>query len=127
MRMIRHRWSSVPKKKGKPVAKILLVVVLIAVVTFGVVAWHDGLMGLTSINDINDGLVTLGTAVAVKGEITLRLGNFITLSDGPNALGFFWEGASTLNSIVVVRGIVSSIITLTNATSVEVVWIFSDY
>ncbi len=100
------------KKKGKPVAKILLVVVLIAIVTVGVLAWHDGLIGLTSINDINDGLVANGTAVTIKGEVTARLGNFITVNDGPNFVGFFWEGSSTLNSIVVVRGLVTSIITL---------------
>ncbi|MFX1606833.1 MAG: hypothetical protein ACFFDD_13145, partial [Promethearchaeota archaeon] len=67
------------KKKGKPLAKILLVVILIAIVTIGVVAWHDGLFGLTSINDINDGLVAIGTAVSVKGEVTARLGNLITV------------------------------------------------
>jgi hypothetical protein len=115
------------KKKGKPVAKILLVVIVIAIVTIGVVAWHDGLFGLTSINDINDGLVDIGTHVAIKGEVTARLGNFITVNDGLNLVGFFWEGASTLNSIVVVRGVVESIITLRNVTSVDVVWIFSDY
>ena len=116
-----------PKKKGKPVAKILLGIVLIAVVTIGVVAWHDGLIGLTSMNDINDGLVANGTHVTVKGELTGRLGNFITINDGANVLGFVWEGASTLNSIVVVRGIVSSFITLSNVTSVDVVWIFAGY
>ncbi|MFW9982994.1 MAG: hypothetical protein ACFFE3_13900 [Candidatus Thorarchaeota archaeon] len=116
-----------PKKKGKPVAKILLVIVLIAVVTVGIVAWHDGLIGLTSINDINDGLVPIGTPVAIKGEITLRVGNIITVSDGSNFVAFDWSGASTLNSIVVVRGQVSSIFTLANVTSVDVVWMFSDY
>ena len=115
------------KKKGKPIAKVLLVVVLIAVVFVGVVAWHDGLIGLTSINDINDGLVDIGTHVIIKGELTARLGNFITVNDGLNLVGFIWEGASTLNSIVVVRGIVESFITLKNVTSVDVVWIFSDY
>ena len=116
-----------PKKKGKPIAKILLVVVEIAVVTVGIVAWHDGLIGLTSINDINDGLVLVGTAVSVKGEITGRLGNIISLQDGPNLIVFEWLGASTLNSIVVVRGAVGSIFNLANVTSVDVVWIFADY
>jgi hypothetical protein len=116
-----------PKKKGRPVAKILLVVVLIAVVTVGIVAWHDGLIGLTSINDINDGLVPFGTAVSVKGEITARLGNIITIQDGANLLLFDWAGASTLNSIVVVRGVVTSVLTLANVTSVDVVWIFTNY
>jgi len=115
------------KKKGKPVAKILLVVALIAIVTIGVVAWHDGLFGLTSMNDINDGLVAIGTPVSVKGEVTARLGNLITVNDGPNGLIFEWTGASTLHSIVVVRGVVGSILSLANVTSVDVVWIFTDY
>jgi len=116
-----------PKKKGRPVAKILLVVVLISVIAIGFVSWHDGLIGLTSINDINDGLVPVGTPVSVKGEITLRVGNLITVADGSNFLAFEWGGASTLNSIVVVRGVVSSIISLSNVTSVDVVWIFSEF
>lgn len=115
-----------PKKnKGKPIAKILLVVVVIAVVTVGVVAWHDGLIGLTSINDINDGLVPNGTAVSIKGEVTIRIGNFITIADGANFVVIEWAGASTLNSIVVVRGAVSSILSLANVTSMDVVWIFN--
>jgi hypothetical protein len=114
-----------PKKKGRPIAKILLVVVVIAVVTVGVVAWHDGLIGLTSINDINDGLVSNGTSVAIKGEVTLRLGNIITISQGSNFVFIEWAGASTLHSIVVVRGIVTSFVTLGNVSSVDVVWIFA--
>ena len=116
-----------PKKKRRPVTKIILVAAMLAIVTFGVVAWHDGLIGLTSINDINDGLVPNGTHVTVKGEVIARLGNFLTIQDGTNGLGFVWEGASTLNSIVVVRGVVTSFLTLGNVTSVDVVWIFTDY
>ena len=116
-----------PKRKGRPVAKIILVVVLLAFVTVGIVSWHDGLIGLTSINDINDGLVPNGTHVSVKGEVTLRVGNVITVSDGANFVIFDWTGASTLNSIVVVRGVVKSIITLSNVTSVDIVWVFADY
>lgn len=115
------------KKKGKPVAKILLVLVLVAVVTIGVVAWHDGLIGLTSINDINDGLVSIGTAVSIKGEVTIRIGNLVTVNDGLNFVFFEWAGASTLNSIVVVRGAVSSLVSLSNVTSVDIVWIFTAY
>jgi hypothetical protein len=116
-----------PKKKGKPIAKILLVLVLIAVISVGILAWHDGLIGLTSINDINDGLVSIGTHVSVKGEITLRVGNIITVADGSNFLAFAWAGASTLHSIVVVRGIVSTVFSLSNVTSVDIVWIFTDF
>jgi hypothetical protein len=114
-----------PKKKGRPIAKILLGVVLIAVVAIGVTAWHDGLIGLTSINDINDGLIAIGTTVAVKGEVTLRVGNLITISHGSNFVIINWAGASTLNSIVVARGVVATILTLVNVTSVDVVWFFS--
>jgi len=116
-----------PKKKGRPVAKIALVLLVLVIVTVGVIAWHDGLIGLTSINDINDGLVSIGTAVAVKGEVTLRVGNIITISDGPNFVLIEWTGASTLNSVVVVRGVVSSIVSLANVTSVDIVWFFPEY
>jgi len=114
------------KKKGKPIAKILLVVVVIAIVTVGVVAWHDGLIGLTSIKDINDGLVPIGTSVAIKGEVTFRLFNSVTVSVGFNLVTFVWEGTSTLHSIVVVRGVVSSFVTLEDVTSVDIVWMFAD-
>jgi hypothetical protein len=114
-----------PKKKGKPIAKIVLAVVVIAIVAGGVVAWHDGLFGLTSINDINDGLVSIGTSVAVKGEVTFRLGNLITISQGSNFVIITWAGPSTLNSIVVVRGIVTSFLSLGNVSSVDVVWFFA--
>ncbi len=115
------------KKQGKPIAKILLVIVVIAVITIGVISWHDGLFGLTSINDINDGLVPVGTNVAIKGEVTLRVGNILTISDGPNFVFVQWEGSSTLHSIVVVRGNVATIASLENVTSLDVVWFFSDY
>jgi hypothetical protein len=114
-----------PKKKGKPIAKMLAGVVVVAIIAIGVIAWHDGLIGLTSINDINDGLVAIGTTVAIKGEVTLRVGNLITISHGSNFVIINWEGASTLNSIVVARGVVASILTLVNVTSVDVVWFFS--
>ncbi len=113
------------KKKGKSAVKILLGIVVIAVIAVGVIAWHDGLFGLTSINDINDGLVPFGTAVAVKGEITGRIGNIITIADGSNFVLINWAGASTLNSIVVVRGAVSLPAILANVTSVDVVWFFN--
>ena len=92
-----------PKKKGKPIAKILLVVVIVVAISVSVVAWHDGLIGVTEISDI------------------------LTVSDGSNFVGFEWTGASTLNSIVVVRGVVGSLITLTDVTSVEIVWIITGY
>ena len=113
------------KKKGTSKAKILLVIVVIAVVTVGVVAWHDGLIGTTKVQDINNGTVSVGSSVAVKGEITFRLLNMITISDDGNIVAFSWSGPSTLNSIVVVRGVVESFVSLTDVTSVEVVWILT--
>jgi len=113
------------KKKGTSKTKILLVIVVIAVVTVGVVAWHDGLIGITRVQDINNGTVSVGSSVAVKGEIIIIFGNLITISDDGNIVAFSWSGPSTLNSIVVVRGVVGSFVTLTDVTSVEVVWIFN--
>ncbi len=113
------------KKKGQSKTKILLVIVVIAVVTVGVVAWHDGLIGITRVQDINNGTVSVGSSVVVKGEITFRFGNLITISDDGNIVAFIWSGPSTLNSIVVVRGVVESFVMLTDVTSMEVVWIFS--
>ncbi len=98
---------------------------VIAVVTVGVVAWHDGLIGITRVQDINNGTVSVGSSVIVKGEITFRLLNVITISDDGNIIAFSWSGPSTLNSIIVVRGVVESFVTLTDVTSVEVVWILS--
>ncbi len=113
------------KKKGISKAKILIVIVVIAVVTIGVVAWHDGLIGATKVQDINNGTVSVGSSVVVKGEIIIIFGNLITISDDGNVIAFSWNGPSTLNSIVVVRGVVGSFVTLTDVTSVEVVWILT--
>ena len=113
-----------PKKKGKPVAKILTVVVLIAIVTFGVVGWHDGILGVTPCGDINDLSVDSGTTVRVRGEITIILLGSITLSDDTGGVIFLWAGPATLNSIVVVTGVVQSAHFLHLVSSVEVVWIF---
>ena len=115
------------KKKGKPTAKILLVTVVIVVIVAGVIAWHDGLLGVTEISDINNGTVSNGSVVTIKGEVTFRLGNAMVVSDGSNFVGFDWAGASPLNSIVVVRGTVSSVITLSDVTSVDIVWLFTSY
>lgn len=116
-----------PKKKGKSTTKILLVIVVIAIVTFGIVAWHDGLVGVTPIGDINDFSVDNGTAVTVKGEITIILGSLVTVTDETGSLGFTWADADSLelHDIVVVRGVVSSFITLTDVSSVAIVWLFA--
>lgn len=114
-----------PKKKGKPVTKILIVVVLIAIISVGVVGWHDGILGTTPCGDINDLSVDSGTTVRVRGEITIILLTAITLSDGTGGVIFQWAGPATLNSIVVVTGVVQSAHFLHLVSSVDVVWIFS--
>ena len=116
-----------PKKKGKSTTKILLVVVVVAIVTVGVVAWHDGLVGVTPIEDINDFSIDNGTVVTVKGEVTIILGSFVTVADSTGAIGFTWADADslTLHEIVVVRGTVSSFITLADVSSVAPVWLFA--
>ena len=113
-----------PKKKGKPVTKILLVVVVIAIVSIGFIGYHDGLLGITPCGDINDLSVDSGTTVRVRGEITVILLGSITLSDATGGVIFLWAGPATLNSIVVVTGVVQSAHFLHLVSSVEVVWIF---
>ncbi len=107
--------------KGKAIG----IVLVIAIVAIGIVAWHDGLFGVTQIRDINQGDIDVGTAVTIKGELTARLGNLVTVNTGSNFVAFLWEGEiPPLHSIVVVRGTVESFISLTDVTSVDAVWIF---
>jgi alpha-acetolactate decarboxylase len=90
------------------------------------VAWHDGFVGTTSIKDINQGEIESGTAVTIKGELTILVGNLMTVSADGAAIGFMWEGTKPpLNSIVVVRGVVENPIWLRDVTSVDAIWIFS--
>jgi hypothetical protein len=111
-------------KKGNSGTRILITVVaLIAVASFVVVAWHDGLIGVTPIGNINSLSVSTG-AVAVKGEITSIVGTTITLSDGTGGVSFEWVGPVTLHSIVVVRGVIWSAHILYLVSSVDVVWLF---
>ena len=128
-----------PKKKGKSTTKILLVVVVIAIVAVGVVAWHDGLIGVTPIEDIHEGNIidgyemADGTAVTVKGTITNinTLLNWVTINDGTGAIGFEWGFADDLevDSVVVVRGIIETELVILRyidqVTSVQVVWLFA--
>ena len=128
-----------PKKKGKPIAKILLVVVVIAIVTVGIVAWHDGLIGVTPIEDIFEGDIVEGfdindgTAVTVKGTITNinTVLNWVTINDGTGSIGFEWGFADDLevDSVVVVRGVVETELVvirfIDEVTSVQVIWLFA--
>ncbi|MCF2136358.1 MAG: hypothetical protein K9W43_03875 [Candidatus Thorarchaeota archaeon] len=109
--------------KGKKIIG-LLVVIIVAV---GIAAWHDGVIATTSIKSINDGDVDSGTSVAVKGKLTLRIGNVhtITALDSSNTLVFVWDGDSpAIDSIIVVRGVVQSAVSLKDVSSVQTVWIF---
>ncbi|MFW9959114.1 MAG: hypothetical protein ACFFCT_13670 [Candidatus Odinarchaeota archaeon] len=115
------------KKKGFSASKILIVIILIAVVSVAIISWHDGLIGVTPIEDINNFSVGNGTAVTVKGEITIILGTIVTMADSTGIVAFTWSDASSLSlhSIVVVRGVVSSFATLSDVTSVATVWFFA--
>ncbi len=114
-----------PKKKSSK--KAIGVALFIIIVAVGIVAWQDGLIGEASIADINAGNIDNGTAVTIKGKLIFRAGNLHTVKSlsGDNFVIFEWAGSSPpLDSIVVVRGVVSSIGTLSDVTSVEVVWVF---
>jgi len=113
-----------PRKKNNTKRNALIVLVLIAV--GGVIAWHDGLFGITAIRDINQGELDTGTNVRIKGELTAIVGNLMTVSDGDGyTVGFSWSGDKpALGSIVVVSGEVSSVLTLSDVSSVWAVWVF---
>lgn len=115
------------KKKRSSTSKILVVIILIALVSVAIISWHDGLIGVTPIEDINNLSISNGTAVTVKGEITIILGTLVTIADSTGIVAFTWSDASSLSlhSIVVVRGVVSSFATLSDVTSVAPVWIFA--
>jgi len=115
------------KKKGSSASKILIVVILIAIVSFAVVGWHDGLIGVTPMGSINDFTIDSGTAVTVKGNITLILLTVVTIVDSTGGVAFEWAdaGSLTLHSVVVVRGVVFSLHILTDVSSVAPVWLFA--
>jgi Na+-transporting methylmalonyl-CoA/oxaloacetate decarboxylase beta subunit len=116
------------KKKGSSSSKILIVIVLIAVVSVAIIGWHDGLIGVTAMGDINDGTVPEGISVTLKGEITniIILTNTVTIGDTTGGMSFEWASASSLllHTRVVVRGVVFSLHILT-ASSVDPVWVFA--
>ena len=85
-----------PKKKGTSRGKILIGIILILVVGIAVLGWHDGLFGVTPIENINNFSVDNGTAVTVKGEITLIFGDLVTIQDDTGSLGFTWADSGSL-------------------------------
>ena len=113
------------KKKGRSTRNIILVVILIGVISFGVIAWHDGLIGITPMGDINDLSVDSGTTVRMKGEITAIVGPLVTASDGTGGVVFDWTGPIDLNSIVVITGVVGSAHIMQSVSAVDIVWIFT--
>ncbi|MHA1927232.1 MAG: hypothetical protein ACTSV2_01495, partial [Candidatus Thorarchaeota archaeon] len=81
------------KKKKSSTGKLILVVAFIAIISLGVVSWHDGIIGTTTIADINQGDVDTGTSVTIKGELIISVFNILTVSDGDgHAVAFSWEG-----------------------------------
>ena len=115
------------KKKGSNTSKILVVVILIAVVAVAFIAWHDGKIGVTSLGDINDFTVDSGTAVRVRGTITLIALTAVTINDGTGGVLFSWPDAASLSigDIVVVTAEVFSPHILTDVTSVQQIWVFA--
>ncbi|MFX0053512.1 MAG: hypothetical protein ACFFAX_04350 [Promethearchaeota archaeon] len=117
-----------PKRKKGSKGKafgLLFGIIILAVL---VIAWHDGVIGATSIEDINGGNVSNGTVVTVKGELIYALGNsFIVIppSGSLQGLVFTWDGwIPPEHSIVVVTGTVSSMLTLSDVISLRAVIIF---
>jgi len=128
-----------PKKKGKSGRKVIIGIILVAVVAVAIIGWHDGLVGVTPIEDIHAGNlvdgwdIADGTAVTVKGTITAinTLLNWVTINDGTGSIGFTWGFADDLevDSVVVVRGVVNTELVILRfideVTSVQVVWLFA--
>ena len=92
-----------PRKKKSSTKMIIIVVVIIAIGGLGIVAWHDGLIGSTPLEQMNNLTVSSG-AVTVRGNITAIAGTTITLHDGTGTVLFEWAGPATVGTIVVVRG-----------------------
>jgi hypothetical protein len=117
-----------PKRKKGSKGKVLGLLFGIIIIAVIIVAWHDGVIGATAIEDINGGNVSNGTVVTVKGELIYALGNsFIVIppSGGLQGLVFTWNGwIPPEHSIVVVTGTVSSPLTLSDVTSLQAVIIF---
>ncbi|NWF95944.1 MAG: hypothetical protein HXY34_07345 [Candidatus Thorarchaeota archaeon] len=116
-----------PRKKNSS-SKTAVILLLIVVGGLVVVAWHDGLIGATSIESITDGKIQNGAVVTIRGRLVSRLGTLHAVQslNSDRGLVFIWSGDSpAIDSIVVVHGKVTSIWTLGNVTSLEKVWVFA--
>ncbi|MHA1924722.1 MAG: hypothetical protein ACXABV_13520 [Candidatus Thorarchaeota archaeon] len=117
-----------PKRKKGSKGKLVGLLFGIIIIAIIVVAWHDGAIGATSIQEINGGNVSNGTVVTVKGELIYGLGNSFIVTPpegGFQGLLFTWDGwIPPQHSIVVVTGTVSSLLTLSDVTSLRAVIIF---
>lgn len=118
--------DEMPRKKKKKSKSILILLILIGV-SISIIAWHDGMLGATSVDDINNGDVPNGTVVTIRAKMSGVVLNEVAVTDidGSGGLVFSWEGAKpATDSIVVIKGIVSSPITLDEVTQFEIVWLF---
>ncbi len=126
-----------PKKKKKGSNKNLIAAVLIiAVAATAIIVYHDGLVGITPIEDIleldfPDGYVMNdGIGVTIKGTITSITGDWVVVDDGTGAIGFDWNSADDLEEgmVVVVRGVTDTTAfvfrILSEVSSVQPVWLF---
>jgi len=126
-----------PKRKKNSKTKLLVVIVIIALVAGAVTMYHDGLIGVTPIEDILewdliDGFaIDDGTAVSVKGTITAinTVLNWVTINDGTGSVVFEWGFADDLEVdwVVVVRGTLESVVFVRtiDVSSVQVIWLFA--
>ena len=119
------------KKKSK--SRLFVAIAIIAIVAAAIIMYHDGLVGVTPIDDILDFDIDDGTAVTVKGRITgiNTITNWVTINDGTGSITFEWGFADdlTVDSVVVARGIVATELVviryINDVSSVQVVWLFT--
>jgi hypothetical protein len=125
-----------PRKKKGSNSKTIGAVLLIVILAVGIIAIHDGLIGVTPIEnllegDLVDGWdINDGTAVTVKGNISSIVGDWVIIYDDTGAIGFDWNDADSLEvgMTIVVRGETDTtllIIRTIDASSVTPVWLFA--
>lgn len=123
-----------PKKKKSSNSKIIAVLI-VAVVVGAIIIIHDGLVGITPIEDILewnlvDGYeMNDGVAVTIKGTVVSISGDWMIVNDGTGSLGFDWNSADDFDegAVVVVRGVTDTTLVivriLTDVSSVQQVWL----